>query len=105
MRQLLFLAICQTISFSILISCNNSNSPKATENLQTKETTVDTPQYFLLRHKLEKEYGYSHAVKILQEMEKSNLVSFEKQGRIKTIQLTDTGNRVAEHIEKIKTLL
>ncbi len=48
---------------------------------------------------------YSHAVKILQEMERSNLVSFEKQGRIKTIQLTDAGNKVAEHIEKIRTLL
>lgn len=48
---------------------------------------------------------YSHAVKILQEMEKSRLVNFEKQGRIKTIKLTDNGNRVAESIEKIKELL
>ena len=48
---------------------------------------------------------YSHAVKILQEMEKSKLVSFEKQGRIKTISLTENGNRVAEYIEKIKQLL
>ena len=48
---------------------------------------------------------YSHAVKILQEMEKANLVGFEKQGRIKVIKLTDDGNRVAEHIEKIKNYL
>jgi predicted transcriptional regulator len=48
---------------------------------------------------------YSHAVKILQEMEKSALVSFAKVGRIKTIKLTETGDRVAEHIEKIRTLL
>ncbi|MBI2499327.1 winged helix DNA-binding protein [Candidatus Woesearchaeota archaeon] len=48
---------------------------------------------------------YSHAVKILQEMEKAKLVDFEKQGRIKTIKLTDNGNRIAEHIEKIKNLL
>jgi len=48
---------------------------------------------------------YSHAVKILQEMEKSNLVSFDKQGRIKTIKLTDDGHRVAEHIEKISNIL
>ncbi|MFH1972353.1 MAG: winged helix DNA-binding protein [archaeon] len=48
---------------------------------------------------------YSHAVKILQEMEKSKLVSFEKQGRIKTIALTENGNRVAEYIEKIKQIL
>lgn len=48
---------------------------------------------------------YSHAVKILQEMERAKLVSFEKHGRIKDIKLTDQGNKVAEHIEKIKELL
>ncbi|MAG50457.1 hypothetical protein CL621_02340 [archaeon] len=48
---------------------------------------------------------YSHAVKILQEMEKAKLVDFEKQGRIKLIKLTDSGNKVAESIEKIKNLL
>ena len=48
---------------------------------------------------------YSHAVKILQEMEKANLVDFDKQGRIKTIKLTESGERVAEHIERIQELL
>ena len=48
---------------------------------------------------------YSHAVKILQEMQDSKLVDFEKQGRIKTIRLTDNGHKVAEHIEKIRDLL
>lgn len=48
---------------------------------------------------------YSHAVKILQDMEKAKLVSFEKQGRIKTISLTDSGNKIAEHISRIKELL
>lgn len=45
---------------------------------------------------------YSHAVKILQEMEKAKLVTFEKHGRIKTIGLTDSGNKIAEFIEKIE---
>jgi len=48
---------------------------------------------------------YSHAVKILQEMESAKLVQFEKQGRIKIIKLTDTGNKIAEYIEKIRELL
>jgi len=48
---------------------------------------------------------YSHAVKILQEMEKARLVNFEKQGRIKTIVLTENGNKIAEAIERIKELL
>jgi len=48
---------------------------------------------------------YSHAVKILQEMEKAKLVSFEKQGRIKTIKLTEKGSKIAEAIDKIKESL
>ena len=48
---------------------------------------------------------YSHAVKILQEMEKAKLVNFEKQGRIKVIKLTENGDKIAESIEKIKSLL
>lgn len=48
---------------------------------------------------------YSHTVKILQEMERANLVSFDKQGRIKIIKLTDKGNKIAENIEKIKNIL
>ncbi len=48
---------------------------------------------------------YSHAVKILQEMEKAELVIFKKHGRIKTIELTPNGNKIAEHIEHIQTLL
>ncbi|MEK6812704.1 MAG: winged helix DNA-binding protein [Nanoarchaeota archaeon] len=48
---------------------------------------------------------YSHVVKILQDMQRSNLVSFEKQGRIKTIRLTENGTKIAEHIERIRGLL
>ncbi len=48
---------------------------------------------------------YSHAVKILQEMEKNKLVLFQKKGRIKTIRLTETGENVADHIDRIKNLL
>ena len=48
---------------------------------------------------------YSHAVKILQGMEKIGLVVFEKQGRIKTIKLTSKGQEIALHIDKTKDLL
>ena len=48
---------------------------------------------------------YSNAVKILQEMERAKLISFEKHGRIKVIQLSEQGNKIAEYIEKIKELL
>lgn len=45
---------------------------------------------------------YSHVVKILQEMQKSDLVAFEKQGRLKVLTLTKKGQEVAENIEAIR---
>ncbi len=48
---------------------------------------------------------YSHAVKILQNLEGFGLVSFEKKGRIKVIKLTRKGANVAEHISAIRELI
>ena len=48
---------------------------------------------------------YSHAVKILQTLEKIGLVEFEKKGRIKLIRLTTKGNEVANNIQKIRDLI
>ncbi|PIN95160.1 hypothetical protein COU53_00820 [Candidatus Pacearchaeota archaeon CG10_big_fil_rev_8_21_14_0_10_30_48] len=45
---------------------------------------------------------YSHAVKILQTLETLGLVTFEKQGRIKLIKLTNRGIEVADSISSIK---
>lgn len=45
---------------------------------------------------------YSHVVKILQEMEKSGLVQFKKEGRLKLLNLTNKGSEIAEHIEQIR---
>jgi DNA-binding MarR family transcriptional regulator len=48
---------------------------------------------------------YSHVVKILQAMEKSGLINFEKQGRLKLLTLTKNGSDVADNIDKIRTIL
>ena len=48
---------------------------------------------------------YSHVVKILQEMQKAELINFKKEGRLKLLELTKKGNDVANHIERIKTML
>ena len=48
---------------------------------------------------------YSHVVKILQEMQKADLINFKKEGRLKLLELTRKGRNVAENIESIKTLL
>lgn len=48
---------------------------------------------------------YSHVVKILQEMEKANLINFEKQGRLKLLTLTKKGMDVANHIDSARSML
>ncbi len=48
---------------------------------------------------------YSHVVKILQEMQKADLINFKKEGRLKLLELTKRGKEVAGNIESIKTLL
>jgi DNA-binding MarR family transcriptional regulator len=47
---------------------------------------------------------YSHVVKILQQMEKAKLINFERQGRLKLLTLTKTGNDLADHIEQIRNI-
>ena len=48
---------------------------------------------------------YSHVVKILQEMQKANLINFKKEGRLKLLELTKKGREIATNIESIKTML
>jgi len=48
---------------------------------------------------------YSHVVKILQQMQREGLVSFEKQGRLKLLTLTKKGSDVAGAIDSIRTSL
>ena len=45
---------------------------------------------------------YSHAVKMLQSLERLGLVNFEKKGRTKLIKLTKRGQEIANNIENIK---
>ena len=48
---------------------------------------------------------YSHVVKILQQMEKENIVNFEKRGRLKVLTLTKKGEEIAENIDRITSSL
>ena len=48
---------------------------------------------------------YSHVVKILQEMQKAELINFKKEGRLKLLELTKKGRDIASHIENIKSQL
>ena len=51
---------------------------------EVEETTMEseTPEYFLLRPELEKMYGYSHAVRIGDDLKISGAVSMDNDGNL-----------------------
>lgn len=66
----------------LLCSCNDADNSKATPGKEINTTQADTAEYFNLRPKLEKEYGYSHAVKIGDDLKISGAVSMNDSGMI-----------------------
>ena len=48
---------------------------------------------------------YSHIVKILNEMQKADLITFQKEGRLKVLKLTKKGEDVAKSIDGIRNIL
>lgn len=67
-------------AMTILSSCNNT-SEKTIEK-EVIITKSDSPLYFNLRPKLEKEYGYTHAVRIGDDLKISGAVSMNDSGII-----------------------
>lgn len=53
----------------------------------------------------ESDYTYSHAIKILNKIEKVNLIEFERNGRDKNIILTENGSNVANYFKTIIKIL
>ncbi len=69
MKNLLFLSI----SICFLMACNGTQN-------QQNQTSKETPQYFNLRPEVEKAFGYSHAVKIGNDIKISGAVSMDDAG-------------------------
>ena len=61
-----------------LYSCKQENKEEAKDSLVKKEA----PEYYLLRPELDKSYGYSHAVKIGDDLKISGAVSMDDKGTI-----------------------
>ena len=70
------------IGLSILSSCNNADNLYATTEKEIKPAQTDTLDYFNLRPKLEKDYGYSHAVRIGDDIKISGAVSMDDSGNL-----------------------
>ena len=82
MKKISWFASVLVISMFILTSCINTDTIKPVENKDVKTPKSDTAEYFNLRPNLEKEYGYSHAVRIGDDLTISGAVSMNDSGMI-----------------------
>ena len=63
----------------LFVGCNESDTTKIAST-ETSAKAVETPEYFLLRPETEKAYGYSHAVRIGNDIKISGAVSMDDKG-------------------------
>ena len=82
MTKFFLFASSLLIGFSSLSSCNSADNTKVAGDKESKATQTDTLNYFNLRPKLEKDYGYSHAVKIGNDLKISGAVSMDDSGNL-----------------------
>ncbi len=69
------------IALSVMvISCDHDDNEKADNDQKEKVEASEKPEYFLLRPEVEKAYGYSHAVKIGDDIKVSGAVSMDDKG-------------------------
>lgn len=73
---------CAFLGLSLLMGCNNSGSAETAATTDEKVVKAEAPEYFNLRPKLEKEYGYTHAVRIGDDLKISGAVSMNDSGMI-----------------------
>ena len=81
MTKLFFSTTTLFIGSLLVTGCNNADKAKdATTETTTMKEVPETPEYFLLRPETEKAYGYSHAVKIGNDIKISGAVSMDDAG-------------------------
>lgn len=80
-RQLTRLTLLLTLIL-ILSNCDQKNDAHENETVMEGKTFVEKvePEYFLLRPEVEKAYGYSHAVKVGNDIKVSGAVSMDDEG-------------------------
>ncbi len=78
-NQFFFVALIITICF-FTTGCNQSSTQ--TPSIVTKDTTAtdEKPDYYIFRPEVEKEYGYTHAIRIGNHIKISGAVSMDDKG-------------------------
>jgi len=65
---------------AILSACTGPVADETTTVPEEASAIAETPEYFLLRPEVEKAYGYTHAIKIGNDIKISGAVSMDDQG-------------------------
>ena len=78
-NQLTLIVILFSLTFAIQ-SCEQKEKETSKEVEKEKIVEIEKPEYFLLRPEVEKAYGYSHAVKIGNDIKISGAVSMDDEG-------------------------
>jgi 2-iminobutanoate/2-iminopropanoate deaminase len=79
MKKIIYLAMLSILTVSFFTACKYATPSTKDEAVPA---VAASPEYFLLRPKLEKEYGYSHAVKIGEDLKISGAVSMDDTGNL-----------------------
>ena len=81
MKKKSFITAC-CFSLFLFTTCNTAEQTNVKTEKENKSASTETPEYFNLRPKLEKEYGYTHAVKIGDDIKISGAVSMDIAGNL-----------------------
>lgn len=79
MNRLTLIAILFSLTFTVQ-SCEQKEKESTKEVEKEVIVKSEKPEYFLLRPEVEKAYGYSHAVKIGNDIKISGAVSMDDEG-------------------------
>lgn len=80
MTKLFSIGVLFVISSALCLACSQASQTEAKASGTTNPS--GTPEYFLLRPEVEKVYGYSHAVKIGDDLKISGAVSMDDKGNL-----------------------
>jgi 2-iminobutanoate/2-iminopropanoate deaminase len=81
MRRIRLVAV-SLISMFVICSCNSDGKSETASKDVARHATPDSLEYFLLRPEVEKAYGYSHAVRIGNDLKISGAVSMDSAGNL-----------------------
>lgn len=78
-KGILAIAVCLAAG-CMVAGCNQTNNEKMEKVEGVALAITDTPEYFMLRPEVEKTYGYTHAVRIGEDIKISGAVSMDDKG-------------------------